>query len=116
MQLDENGEPAKIIHVSEIGELDLTPARLLVISTPELTLQATRPVDVRPYFEDQQVVIEMPEFGIIAEGATREEAIETLQEDIVWLWLEYVNAPEERLSGDARRLRCSLQEMFREAE
>lgn len=101
--------------MSEIGELDLTSARLLSFSTPDLTLQATRPVEVRPYFEGQKVVIEMPKFGIIAEGATREEAIETFQEDIVWLWLEYVKAPEERLSGDARRLRHDLQEMFREA-
>lgn len=114
VQLDEDGEPAKIVHVSEIQELDLSPLQLAQVSTPKVTLQAIRPMEVVPIFENQEVIIEMPQFGIIATGATREEAIEALQDDLAWLWLEYACAPDDQLSADARNLKNELKELFKE--
>ncbi|WP_161484977.1 hypothetical protein [Neomoorella mulderi] len=77
-------------------------------------MQAIRPVEVVPIFENQEVIIEMPQFGIIATGATKEEAIEALQDDLAWLWLEHACAPDDQLSEDARSLKRELKELFKE--
>lgn len=114
VQLDENGEPSKIVHVSEIQELDLSPLQLVRVSTQKVTLQAIKPIEVVPTFENQEVIIEIEKFGIIAAGATREEAVEAFQDDLAWLWLEYACAPDDQLSEDARSLKKELKELFKE--
>lgn len=108
VQLDHNNQPDKIIDVREIAELDLNPVKLSSAKSEDITLQFIKPFNLQPVFNDQTVVLEVPEFNIIAEGVTREEAIRNLEEDFIWLWREYVNVSDELLTGDARDLKQIL--------
>jgi len=94
--------------------IDLSPLWIEQFSTPHFTLRATEPLELIPVLKSQEIVIELPQFGIIATAKTREEAIEALQEDIIWLWLEYTRTPDEQLSRDARELKRELLALFRE--
>ncbi len=67
---------------------------------------------IQPTFEDGQVVFELPSLNIIASGATREEAVEELASDLIWLWKEYALAPCDELSQDAKELAERLHGMI----
>jgi hypothetical protein len=115
VQLDANGFPDKIVDVSDIRALDLRPLMLKSIETAEGRLVLRRAESVRPSFEDGEVVFELPDLHIVASGATREDAVEKLFSDLIWLWKEYVLAPHEELSQDARELAERLRGMIEEA-
>lgn len=115
VQLDSEGNPDKIVGVTEIAPLDLRPIRLKTVESPEGTLIFRKSKDVVPAFESQQVMIEIPELNIVASGATRDEAVRELYSDLIWLWKEYGLAKDEDLSSDARELKQLLLEMVEEA-
>ena len=115
VQLDANGFPDKIVDVSDIRALDLRPLVLKSIETAEGRLVLRRAESVKPSFEDGEVVFELPDLHIVASGATREDAVEKLFSDLIWLWKEYVLAPHEELSQDARELVERLRGMIEEA-
>lgn len=114
VQLDAAGHPEKIIDVTEIVELDLSPADITKVTSSEVTLVLSRPLHLVPVLQGQELVIELPEFNLIAQGATRDEVIRDLESDLVWLWQEYGTAKEEDLSEDAQRLKDALNAMVRE--
>lgn len=112
VELDTEGHPVKIINAFEINELDLSPFQLS--SAGSLTLKT--PIEIYPTFEGQEIIFEIPELNIIGADATREEAISQLQEDLIWLWHEYGNAPDKCLSGDAKDLKSYLKTLIKEED
>lgn len=115
VELDMNGFPGKIIDVTDIRPLDLRPFWLEGVETPEGTIALAEPVELTPVFEDQQVTFEIPELNLVSSGATRDEAVQELYSDIIWLWKEYGMAADDELSTDAKVLRNRLRQMIREA-
>ena len=115
VELDAGGLPEKIKDVADICALDLSPLLLESVDTAEGRLVLKRAESIQPSFEDGQVVFELPSLNIIASGATREEAVEELASDLVWLWEEYALAPRDRLSQDAKELAERLRGMIEEA-
>ncbi len=115
VQLDANGFPDKIVDVSDIRALDLRPVVLKSVETAAGRLVLREAESVKPSYEDEQVVLELPDLHIVASGATREDAVEKLFSDLIWLWKEYVLAPQEELSLDARALAERLRGMVEEA-
>ncbi len=116
VQLDSNGQPDKIVEVFEIAELDLRPLRLTLVTSDDTVLVLNSPLEIEAIFDEelQEVVFELPEFNIIAADVKREEAIQQLQSDLVWLWKEYVDVPEQTLSEDAKNLRERLRALVKE--
>lgn len=115
VELDANGFPAKIVDVTDIRPLDLSPLSLKVIETAEGRLVLREPMVLSPSFEEQEVVFQVPELNIVASGPTREDAVEELCADMTWLWKEYAQESDEELSGDANELAKRLRAMVREA-
>jgi hypothetical protein len=115
VELDASGLPKKIRDVVDIRALDLSPLLFQSVDTAEGRLVLKRAESIQPSFEDGQVVFELPSLNIIASGATREEAVEELAWDLVWLWEEYALAPRDELSQDAKELAERLRDMIEEA-
>jgi len=114
VQLDANGYPEKIVDVIDITELDLSPVRLSVIKAPNTTLVLHKPLEIALHFDGQEIVAELPEFNIIATGATRDAVIRDLENDFAWLWREYGQADDAELSGDARALKQAIRKLVKE--
>jgi hypothetical protein len=115
VQLDNKDEVEKIIDVKEIAELDLSPVHFSFINNDSINLILVEPLILQPIFDGQEVLLELPEFNIIAEGATRNDAVKSFEDDLVWLWKEYALASDEELSGDARELKGRLLKMVKQA-
>ncbi|NMB40669.1 MAG: hypothetical protein GX996_01870 [Firmicutes bacterium] len=116
VQLDALGHPDKIIDAIAIRELNLSTVKLSKISSSGVTLELAQPFIIEPYFDEkeQEVILEYPEFHIIATGLTREDAIYTFEEDFVWLWKEYAMADDSELSLDAVQLKNTLLALVKE--
>lgn len=114
VQLDASGHPDKIIDVTAINELDLTAVKLSRISAFDVTLELSQPLIIKPSFEDQEVILEFPDFHIIASGVTREQTIRTFEEDFIWLWKEYALVNDDELTSDAIQLKNNLLSMIKE--
>jgi hypothetical protein len=114
VQLDANGYPDKIVNVSDIAELDLSPVRLRTVSAADLTLVLRQPLEIAPFLDGQEIVAELPELNIIAAGTTREAMLRDLEDDFVWVWQEYGQADDAELSADARRLKETIKNLVKE--
>jgi|GEM_PF-2003748 predicted RNase H-like HicB family nuclease len=110
-------DPDKGINVSEINEPDLRPVQLSTLVKEKISLILKLPLEIEPEYDEeaQEITFCLPELNIIAAGPTREEAIQQLQDDVIWLWQEYGEAPSEGLSLDALDLKSYLQDMVEEA-
>lgn len=113
VELDSDGLPHKITDVTDIRALDLTPLVLKSIEMPEGALALEEHQVIEPSFEDDYVVFELPDLNIVAAGETRDDAVEKLYSDFVWLWKEYVLAPPGSLSQDAKDLAQRLRAMVK---
>ena len=67
-----------------------------------------KPIVVDPVFVGEEIILEFPDFNIIATGSSREDAIAAFEEDFIWLWREYVLENDEQLSGDAIKFKEQL--------
>ena len=115
IQLDANGLPDKIMDVTDIRPLDLRPLMLKAVKSADETLVFKQATSIEPSYEDDQVVFEVPNLHVVACGDTRENAVEELFSDLIWLWKEYALAPREELSRDAAELAERLRSMVEEA-
>lgn len=113
-QLDANNEVEKVIDVREISELDLSPIRLSMIDIDDCKLILKEPLVLEPIFDGQSLVFEFPEFNVISEGLTRNDAIKSFESDLVWLWKEYALADDIHLSGDAIEVKNKLINMIKQ--
>ncbi len=108
VQLDASGHPEKIIDANSISELDLSPVKYTKLSNSEVSLDLKKPIVVDPVFVGEEIILEFPDFNIIATGSSREDAIAAFEEDFIWLWREYVLENDEQLSGDAIKFKEQL--------
>lgn len=94
--------------------MDLSPLRISRISANGLTLFLNKPIYLKPSFFDQSFILEYEPFNIIADGITREEAINNFEKDFVWLWKEYAQTEDELLTLDAATLKRELLALVKE--
>lgn len=116
VQLNENGEPDQIMESYAVTEINTEPLKLLQASARGITIYFSKPLEFEFSFDEleQEACLKNEELNIYAIGVTREEAIKELEEDIVWLWEEYVKAPDSELTGDAREFKSKLSQLFKE--
>lgn len=97
-----------------VNEIDLSPLRLKIIQSQDITLNLKEYLELKPIFDNKEVVFDMPNLNIIASASTRDEAIMELQSDMVWLWKEYAEEDDNTLSEDAIELKRRLIDMVSE--
>ncbi|MBU1360854.1 MAG: hypothetical protein KKC79_01595 [Gammaproteobacteria bacterium] len=114
--LDDAGQPKKLIDVSDIRVLDLSPFELPTILTGDVHLRSKHPLTLEVFSDEtkQLMCVEDDRLNILAFGATREALQIELAEQIAMLWREYALAPVDSLDASAIALKQALQAQFAE--
>ncbi len=95
--------------------MDLNAVRIDKVETKYGYLIFEQPIELTPKFDGHEVLLEIPELHLCCSGATRDQAIDELAADFIWLWKEYALADDDQLSKDAMELKRRLRSMVREA-
>ena len=108
--LDDQGSPKKIIDVSDIRDVDLSPLEISTVRIGSASFQIKPSLIAEPSLDEskQLLCIEYPEFHISVFAATREVLLTELQEHMVMLWHEYALASDKELDATAVQLKKSL--------
>lgn len=116
IQLNDRDEPDRIVESYAVTEIDLEPLNLFQASSGGTTIKFSKPLEFEFTFDEteQEACLWNENLNIYAVGLTREEAIIEIEEDIIWLWKEYVNAPNSQLTEDACEFKLKLEQIFKE--
>lgn len=87
-----------------------TPLILDVLPLKSRILRFRRPLNVHPVLDEetQMLTVEIPKFGILSAGRTRDELLHDLTEDIHARWRLYALKADENLTDGAQRLKDAL--------
>ena len=116
--LDENEQPKKITDVISIQDIDLTPIELDdIIYNNKTKLHFKKSIVLTPTLDDtkQLYTINYPEIGLNAFAYTRQEIMDDIKSDIIYLWEEYVKS-DDKLSEDAEILKNNLKDIIEEVK
>jgi len=118
VQLDSRGLPDKIVNITDINEIDLSPLELRAIDDGEIRIVFRAPLILQPVLDEaeQEISISCLDLNIIAAGLSREEALEEFEKDFIWLWKEYVLADVDGLSSDAKAMAERLRNMAQQVD
>ena len=108
--LDEQNSPKKIIDVTDISDVDLSPLEISAVRHGTLHLRVVPPISVEPSLDEskQLLCFEYPAFDLLAFAPTREGLLAETQEHLAMLWQEFALAPDGELDGPARLLKQHL--------
>ena len=103
----EDGHPRRIVEVSRIEELDLSPF-VVTEFAPGVALR--QPLRLDPFLSDDEQLLHLqdPELDIDVFAPTRAELLSELREQLAMLWTEYAREEDARLSNAARQLKQTL--------
>jgi hypothetical protein len=115
--LDDQGRPNKIIDVTDIRDVDLSPLEISTVRHPAFSLRVAPPLSAEPRLDEskQLLCIEYPEFDISVFAATREALLTELYEHLAMLWREYALASDAELDVHALQLKQALLARMSEA-
>ncbi len=117
--LDNEGNPTKLIDVTRIEAVDLSPITLKVIYWEDREFILEKPLNLVPHLDEetqQLLIVEEPDLEIHAFAQTREQLVQEIAEQIAFMWDTYAKAEEHRLTEDAIRLSKNLKQRVREAK
>ena len=107
--LDEDGNPSKLMDVSRIEPIDLSP--LVVTDLERLPVRMKEPLVLVPSLDEesqQYVCVADTDLGLDAFALTREYLFDEVQAQLAMLWQEYACAPDGELDAAARVLKAAL--------
>lgn len=113
---DPNDNLLKIENVERIEIQDLSPIHLKEISWKSKKLILKHPLVLEPFWDDTQqlLIVEKPLINLYAYAYTREQLLEEINEQILFMWHEYVKSDESKLAPDAIKLKKELIKFFQE--
>lgn len=108
--LDENDHPKEITDVVSIQEIDLSPIELDCVCCESKSLRFKNRLVLTPVLDDskQLYTVSYPEFDLEAFAYTRQELIDSIQSEIVFIWNGYAKEADEVLTKDAQELKQKL--------
>ena len=108
--LDEQGSPKKLIDVTDIRDVDLSPMEISVVRHGMLVLRVEPVLLLEPTLDDskQLLCIEDHALDIDVCASTREALLTDLHVYLAMLWQEYAQAPDDALDAPARQLKQRL--------
>jgi hypothetical protein len=103
----EDGHPRRMVEVSRIEDLDLSPF-VVTEFVPGVTLR--QPFRLEPFLSDDEQLLRLEhrELDIDVFAPTRSELLSELREQLAMLWHEYASEDDDALSSAARQLKQSL--------
>ena len=114
--LDEEGNPGRLMDVSRIEPLDLSPLAITDLETSGLVLR--EPLEWTPTLDEesqQYLCIEDRTLGLNVFALNREQLLAEVQEQLIMLWHEYACAPDDELDPEARELKVRLRAALEDA-
>lgn len=117
--LDADRHPTKLTDVTRIEPVDLSPIVIREVPWDSKKLRLKVPLLLTPKMDEetQQIFfLEEPQIGLHVFGYTRDELIHEINEQILMMWIEYVNVNVDDLALDARQLREKLVAKIEEVE
>jgi hypothetical protein len=109
--LDADGRPLRLTDVRSIEPVDLSPVEFREVEFDDQVLHFEPAIILTPRLDDdeqQYFVADIPEFGLTLGGRTRDELLQDWEDQIQFVWREYVLAQEDTLAADALALRTRL--------
>jgi len=120
--LDHDGNPLKLINVTRLQPIDLSPITLRSVHWGDRVFRFSEPLVLQPELDEesqQLYVVEEPSLTLYAYAQTREQLLQEISEQIAFMWDEYVQAEDETLATDALELKQHLsgvcEELIRDA-
>lgn len=107
-RLDRQGRVQRLTDVAHVEPVDIDYLPVHEARSDQRRLRFIRPLQALKTKEDGLVVIRIPELGVHEYGETVEEALQALNDELLFLWEEYAQAPDETLTLDAMRLKERL--------
>ena len=108
--LDDQGSPKKIIDVSDIRDLDLSPLEISSVQHGAISLRVAPTLLLEPTLDDskQLLCVENHELDMMIFAPTREALLAELHEHLAMLWQEYAQAKDDDLDTLALQLKQAL--------
>ena len=108
--LDDQGSPKKIIDVTDIRDVDLSPLEISVVRHGAVNLRVAPALMLEPTLDDSKQLLcaEYPELVIAVFAPTREALLVELHEHLAMLWQEYAQAKDDDLDAIALQLKQTL--------
>lgn len=108
--LDDQGDPKKIIHVTDIRDVDLSPLEISSVRFGNTQLNVVPALHFQPTLDEskQLLCIEHSDLTLSIFGNTREALLAELNEHLALLWEEYALAQDTQLDSVAVLLKNFL--------
>ena len=117
--LDDQGSPKKIINVSDIRDVDLSPLEISTVRHGAVHLKVSPALSFEPALDESKQLLCVDDatggLGISVFAATREALLAELHEHLAMLWLEYGLASDDDLDPVALQLKQVLLARMSEA-
>ncbi len=113
--LDSQGIPQRLMDVSSIEPVDLSP--IVITTVPAFALKLRQPLELQPFLDDesqQYLCVAAPEIGLDAFALNRQQLFDEIHEQLGMLWVEYAQEANERLDNQAQRLKEALKNLIEE--
>jgi len=108
--LDDQGSPKKIIDVSDIRDVDLSPLEISTVRHGKVSLRVALALLLEPILDDSQqlLYVENNALGITVFAPTHEALLTELNEHLAMLWQGYAQAKDDDLDDIALQLKQTL--------
>jgi len=103
----DDGHPKRIVEVSRIEELDLSP---FVVNELVAGVALAQPLRLDPFLSDDQQLLRLQDENLDIDvfAHTRGELLQELRDQLAMLWEEYAQEQDEALSEPARALKYAV--------
>jgi hypothetical protein len=110
VEFDENDQPKKITNAISIQEIDLSPIIFDYVDYEDKKLKFKNSLVLTPELDDSEQVytISNLDFDLETFAYTRQELIDSIKSDIIFLWNGYVKVADEELTEGALKLKQKL--------
>jgi hypothetical protein len=114
--LDDQGSPSKIIDVTNIQDLDLSPLSVQGFKCGDHFFKSISPIELAIEIDEtkQYLSVVHSELGIDVFASTRDALLTELQDQLSMLWSEYVMVNDDELDQPARHMKEALLAHFAE--
>ena len=112
--LNDKDEPKMLSDLASIAFIDESPIEITSFERNNKRYSFKEPIQFKPCLDDskQLYLLEYPELGIDIAVYTRAELKTEIEEQIVFLWEEYAEEDDEKLTSSALELKRSIKSIL----
>jgi len=114
--LNENGVIVSLDEVYDVTPVELGPVRFRTITTGSKKYVLKKPISVEFNYLESQWSYEYPPLGIIACATKRGEALAQFHEEFDFLWNEYAQESDDKLTPDAQDIKRRMSDLVEKVE